>query len=151
MAKELNISVGKIEYLSHNVDELLAPIIKPNEADAWVHIKVDLDHKEKDGHYITVLVEQGIVKKNTNHKVLTIESKAQFKVTPYDYEFFKKPANTVAIKMVTDIVEKCTDFNKGMFVIIREDYGLNEALPAPIPKGKLKDLIYNDVNKQFLN
>lgn len=80
-----------------------------------------------------------------------IESISRFKVVPYDDDFFRRPAKTILVSMITDMAIKASDHNLGMFVIIREDYGIKDIVPMPLAKGKLKDLIFNDINRQLLS
>jgi hypothetical protein len=151
MPDQLSLMVGKVDYIAHTVDEDLAPNCKPGDVDHVIDIHVDLKHIKNDGHEIEFRVEQGLMKKNSSVKILMIESTSKFKVIPYDSDFFKKPAKIGLVNLITDIAVKALDHNLGMFVIIREDYGMKDILPMPFHKGKIKDMIFNDINRQLLS
>lgn len=143
--------LGKVDYVSHTVDENLASSCRPSDVAFVIDAHVELKHIKNDGHEITLKVEQGLTKKASDHKILMIESVSRFKVIPYDDDFFKKPAKTQMISMITDMAIKALDHNLGMFVIIREDYGIKDIIPMPMPRGQIKDIIFNDVNRQLLS
>lgn len=138
-------------YVGQEVNEDITHTIKPNELDHLIKIKLELKHIKGDGHIIDVNVNQGFVKRGLKDIVLMIESITQFKITPYDNQFFKKPASNDLISMMAQIAQIAADQNRGMFVIIREDYGMNEALPMPIALQAMKRLVSNDLNKHLLN
>lgn len=144
--------LGKVNYIAHTVDESLAANCKrTDDMDHIIDIHVDLKHIKNDGHEVEFHVEQGVMKRNSGIKILMIESTTIFKVIPYDSEFFKKPAQVGMINMITDMAIKALDHNLGMFVVIREDYEMKDVIPMPYPKGKIKDMIYNDINRQLLS
>lgn len=151
MGDQLHILMGEVKYLHHFVEEDAIKTIKPIEVNHFIRVSVRLTHKKEDAHYIDFEVEQGFDRKTDKVKILTVISSTKYKVIPYDNQFFKKPATTSLVKMITSMAHRACDMNRGMFVVIREDYGLNEALPMAIEDSKMKDLIYNDINTNLLN
>jgi len=152
MGNELNILFGGIEYKDHVADDEFAKRAKPNEVETMLKASVTLKHNKGIGHDVTVKIEQGFVKTGTFNPVLVINSISYFRVEPYDDKYFKKPASNSLISMIADIVQSAADHNRGMFVVIREDYDMDkDACPKPYPLHKLKAMIFNDVNQQLLN
>lgn len=148
---QIQILMGRIDYLSHTVNENLLST-KIDKIDALYSLIFKINHLKNDGHEIEVIVNQGFgLKKPSTEIILTIESCSKFKVIPYTDGIFKKPASIEMIKLFTEISKLAIAHNSGMFCIIREDYGLEEWNPRPISADVLKSLIFNDTNKLFLN
>lgn len=147
----IKIFTGKVKYISHEVDEI-ATSLAANEMDFVSSIDINIKHIKTDGHEIGIFINQGYIKsKSKNDKILIINSSSHFKVVPYDEEIFKKPAPVLLINLLTDMVKIASAHNSGMFCIIREDYGMDAISPQPIPKGNLKNQIFNSVNRYLFS
>lgn len=151
MSDQINIMLGDIKYLSHNVNEALVENFEPKDVNTFIRVRIEMKHDKNQGHFIDIFVEQGFDTKKDQTKVLTVESTTQFLIAPYDNVFFKKPAKVELVRMMTVLTEKACDHNRGMFVIISEDYGRKEARFRPLSEQETKNLIFNDVNKHLLS
>lgn len=147
----IQILTGKVKYISHEVNEKLTAT-PANQMDFVSKVDIEMRHNKIEGHEVDIIIEQGyVLSKTKNDVVLTIKSSSHFKIVPYDHEFFKKPASTLLVNTITDIVKVSSAHNSGMFCIIREDYGMDEISPQPIPKETIKNLIFNNLNRHLLS
>jgi len=151
MGEVINIMMNQIEYIGEEADEDFAPISKANEVDNWLKVKIEMRHDSKSGHFVDLNVKQGFVKTKTSDAVLVVESITHFKIEPYDKNLFKKPASLELTKLALELIQIACHHNRGIFAVVRDNYGMKHAMPCGIHPNKIKSLIWEDLNRELLS